>query len=188
VLIYEKQNPTAPLVLTLEREDEGGITGAVPTFAVRDATTLDSYLDFDDFTFKSSGWGTKYEPLTEVESGDYTYWMNLNAMTSISIGDILSVEYYYDDGVATNPLREQETMMVVESINNIPTDTAALVGGGGGNLTPAQATQLQEVWQILGLDIANPMVVSKNTRKVDLIDQTIQQNVPFAGHITVTRL
>ena len=188
MLIYEKQNATAPLVLTLEQEDVGGITGAAPTFAVRDATTLDSYLDFGDFTWKSAGWITKYQALTEVESGDYTYWMNLNAIAAISIGDILSVEYYYDDGVATNPLRAQETMMVVESIHNIPTDTAALVAGGGGSLTPDQATQLKEVWQILGLDAANPMVVSTNSRKVDAIDQSIQKNVPFARHITVTRL
>lgn len=188
MLIYEKQNPAAPLVLTLEGEDVGGIVGQTPTIAVRDATTLDSYLDFGDFTFKSSAWTTKYQPLTEVEAGDYTYWLNLNAMGVISIGDVMSIEYYFDDGVATNPRRDQETLLVVESIHNIPTDTAALVGGGGGNLSPAQATQLKEVWQILGLDAANPMVVSKNTRKVDAIDQIIQANVPFAGHITVTRL
>lgn len=186
MLIFEKQNPSAPLVLTLESEELGGITGAAPTIAVRDATTLDSYLDFSGFTFKSSGWTTKYATMTEVEAGDYTYWMNLAAMTAVSIGDILSIEYYYDDNGITR--RDQETLLVVESIYNIPTDTASLVTAGAGSLTPEQATQLKELWQVLGLDSSHPMVVSKTSRKVDQIDQTIQQNVPFAGHITVTRL
>lgn len=187
MLIYEKQLTSAPIILTLEQEDVGGVVGQAPTVAVRDATTLDSYLDFGDFTFKSAGWINKYQTLTEVEEGDYTYWMNLAAIAAISIGDILSIEYYYDDTGITR--RDQETMLVVESVHSIPTDVAALVGGGGGgSLTVAQAAQLKEIWQIMGLDAANPLVVSKNSRKVASVDQTIQKDVPFAGHITITRL
>jgi hypothetical protein len=186
LLIFEKQLVSAPLILTLEQEDVGGVTGQAPTLAIRDATSIGSYLDFTDYTFKSAGWTTKYQPLVEIEDGGYVFRMNLAAIAAISIGDILSAEYYYDDGGVVR--RDQETMIIVESIHAIPTDTAAIIGGSGGGLTPAQATQLKELWQVLGLDIANPMIVSKNSRRVDAIDQIIQTDVPFAGHITVSRL
>lgn len=186
MLIYEKQLTLAPLILTLEQEDVGGLTGQTPTIAIRDATTIDSYLDFTGFTWKSSGWTTKYQTLTEVEEGDYTYFLNLAAIAAVDIGDILSIEYYYDDSGVTR--RDQETLVVVESISDIPTDTAAAIGSLGGALTPEQAQRLKEIWQILGLDPSYPLVVSKTSRTVDDIEQTIQKNVPFAGSITVTRL
>jgi hypothetical protein len=186
LLIFEKQNTLAPLILTLESEGVGGITGQVPTIAIRRATTIDSYLDFQGYTFKSAGWLEKYEPMTEVESGDYTYFLNLNDINEIVIGDILSIEYYYDDNGVVR--RDQETLLVVESILQIPTDTATLISVLGGNLTIDQANQLKEVWQILGLDPANPMIVSKTSRTAGAITQNIQKNVPIAGSIKVTRL
>jgi hypothetical protein len=186
LLIFEKQQTLAPLVLTLEQENIGGLLGKVPMIGIRDATSLDSYLDFAGFTFKSSGWTEKYEPMSEVERGHYTYLLSLSAIAALDIGAILSIEYSYEDGGIIRV--DQETMIVVESIAAIPTDTATLIGVTGGVLTPAQAAQLKETWQILGLDAANPMVVSTTSRTVDTVSQTIQKDVPLAGHITVTRL
>jgi hypothetical protein len=186
LLIFEKNTTFAPLTLTLEREDIGGITGAIPTIAIRNAITIDSYLDFTGFTFKSTGWTTKYEPMMEVEEGDYTYFLNLDAITAINVGDMLSVEFHYDDGSVVH--REQETVAVVESLFNIATDTSSLINIVGGTLTLAQATQLMEVWQILGLDSANPLNVCKTSRSAGLITQSIQKNVPVAGNVRVTRL
>lgn len=57
----------------------------------------------------------------------------------------------------------------------------------GGSLTPAQATQLQEIWRILGLDATTPLTVSKTGRVAGPIGQTVEENVPVAGSVKVTR-
>lgn len=188
MLIYEKARTNAPFTLTIDQEGVGGVTGQAPTLAMRNATTTNSYLDWSDLTFKTSGWTTKYIAMTEVERGHYTFLVNLSIITGITVGSILSMEYHVDDTMSVVG-EDQETLLVVETIEQIATDTAALVAAGGTGLTPAQATQLQEVWQILGLDISNPLVVSKTARAAgSVISQTIQENVPLAGSVTVTRL
>ena len=48
-------------------------------------------------------------------------------------------------------------------------------GGGGGGLTTAQATQLLELWKIMGLDITSPLEVTPTSRTAGDIDQTINQ-------------
>ncbi len=56
-------------------------------------------------------------------------------------------------------------------------------------LTPTQATQLLEVFRILGLDPTAPLIVSKTSRTAGgTITQTVEENVPVAGSVRVTRL
>lgn len=186
MLIFEKKTALAPLILLLEQDGAGGIVGQTPTISIRNAVTISSYLDFGDFTFKSTGWIEQYEPMTEIGEGEYSYQLSLSSIAAIDIGDILSIVYRYDDGGLLRT--DQETLIVVESIAAIPTDTATLIGATGGALTPTQAAHLKETWQILGLDPANPMVVSTTSRTADVITQSIQKDVPLAGHIQVTRL
>lgn len=188
MLIYEKSNTQAPFNLTIDLEGIGGITGATPTMAMRDATTLDSYLDWNDLTFKTAGWTAKYLDMDEVERGHYTSIVDLDSISGISVGSILSMEYHLDEGGALLG-EDQETLIVVETIVEIATDTAAVVSAGGGILTPAQAAQLTEIWQILGLDSSNPLVVTKTRRSAGTeIDQTIDSDTPTAGAVTVTKV
>lgn len=188
MLIFEKQETEAPLILTIDQEGTGGMTGQAPTVALRDATTLDTYLDFNDLTFKNAGWATKYTPLTEVERGHYTLLLNAAIISGISVGTMLAAEYNLDgSGLAKG--EDHDLMVFVESILEIPTDTAALIAALPIGLTPDQATWLQEVWQILGLDMANPLTVSKTARSAgSVIGQNIEKDVPLAGSVRVTRV
>ena len=66
-------------------------------------------------------------------------------------------------------------------------DLAAILSAGGA-LSPAQDTQLSEVWQVLGLDVSHPLVVNKLSRVAgSVIIQTIEENVPAAGSVKITR-
>lgn len=85
-----------PLFLTLTRAGAGGITGKSPTVALRDGSTLDSYLDFNDSTFKTVGWTTKYETLDEIERGHYQKSIDISAL-GLSANDVLVAEYHVDD-------------------------------------------------------------------------------------------
>ena len=47
----------APLTLSITRN--GPVLGATALVQIRDGSTVDSYLDFADDTFKTAGWTTK---------------------------------------------------------------------------------------------------------------------------------
>ncbi len=49
----------------------GGITGLSPLFAIREGLTTDSYIDFNDLTFKTVGWTTKQSAMTDQGDGRY---------------------------------------------------------------------------------------------------------------------
>ena len=93
----DKALTSVPLFLTIEREGVGGVTGQSPTVALRDATTLNRYLDFADDTFKTSGWTTKYAALDEIERGHYQKAIDPSALP-IEPLDVLVAEYHVDDG------------------------------------------------------------------------------------------
>ena len=55
-------------------------------------------------------------------------------------------------------------------------------------LTTIQATQLLELFRILGLDPTTPLIVSKTSRTAGgTISQTVEENVPVAGSVKITR-
>lgn len=87
-----------PLDLTIEQEAVGGVVGKSPTVRVRDGATLDTYLDFTDNTFKSSGWGVQDAAMSEVGRGHYTRSLDLSLVTSLVVGNILVAEYTVNDG------------------------------------------------------------------------------------------
>lgn len=71
---------------------------------------------------------------------------------------------------------------ILDDLNTIVTSLGAGVG-----LTPAQETQLVEIWTLLGLDLAAPLTVSKTGRTTGSINQLVEENVPVAGSVRVTR-
>ena len=66
-------------------------------------------------------------------------------------------------------------------------DLAAIIAAGG-SLSPTQDLHLEEIWKILGLDITNPLIVSKILRTAGgAVRQAIEDNVPAAGSVKITR-
>ena len=60
---------SAPLPLSVN--DSGAVTGLTVTVRLRDGSTTNSYLDFNDNTFKAAGWTTQKKDMTEVGDGNY---------------------------------------------------------------------------------------------------------------------
>jgi len=124
--LAETTDTLVPLELTIDQEGVGGVTGQSPTVALRDASTTDSYLDFDDDTFKTAAWGTKYASMAEVERGHYVRIFDAAAAT-VAAGTVLSAEYRVDSGSIVGD--DHDLIRFVASIDDIPGD----VGGGGGS-------------------------------------------------------
>lgn len=96
-LEVEVTETALPLELTVDKLGVGGVTGLSPTVAVRNASTVNSYLDFSDLAFKTSGWTTKYASMSEVERGHYQRLLNVSAL-SLAVGFRLVAEYHADNG------------------------------------------------------------------------------------------
>jgi hypothetical protein len=148
-----------PLNLTLNKN--GGLVGFAPSVEIRLNSTSSSYLDWSDLTFKTSGWTTKAQPLTEVGNGHYTTSLDVAGLTGASSGDVLAAEYTIDDG-------------------------AEVVGVASDTITISSApSRLKEIWQILGLDLNEPLSVTATDRNAGtVITQTISV---VGGTVTVTR-
>lgn len=93
----EKQITAFPLSLNLQQEGVGGISSKSPTVRVRKGNTTNSYLDFTDNTFKTSGWGVKDATLTEVGDGHYQRTLDIAALPVVK-DDVLVAEFHVDDG------------------------------------------------------------------------------------------
>lgn len=119
--LYEVGATVVPLVLTIEQEGVGGVTGKSPTVALRNASTTNSYLDWADNTFKVAGWTTKYASMSEVERGHYQRVFNSSLVAAIADGTVVSVEFHVDDGAS-----------VIGDDADVILFTAGFGGGGGG--------------------------------------------------------
>jgi len=73
-----------PLNLFLT-DSQGPVTGATAAVAIRDGDTSNSYLDFDDVTFKTSGHTTRQQPMTEDENGVYTLVGGLDVSSIVNL-------------------------------------------------------------------------------------------------------
>jgi hypothetical protein len=95
-LEVEQLETALPLELTVDKLGIGGVTGLLPTVAVRNASTINSYLDFSDNVFKTTGWTTKYAAMSEVERGHYQRLLNVSALALV-VGFRLVAEYHVDN-------------------------------------------------------------------------------------------
>jgi hypothetical protein len=151
-----------PLNLTLNKEGVGGLIGLLPTVAVRLGASTSTYLDFDDLTFKTSGWGTRDEQMVEVGEGRYTRSLDLSSVTGLSAGDVLSAEFSVDNGA---------------DVVGVTSDTIVLA---------ASDERLKDIWRILGLDPAEPLTVTALSRVSGTV---ITQTITTVGSaVTVARV
>lgn len=94
-----------PLVLTVMRPGFGPVTGAAPVVALR-RVAGGTYLDWQDGTFKASGWGVRQTPVPEVNAslapGRYATELDLATIVGAPAGTVLAAEYAATiDGVLT---------------------------------------------------------------------------------------
>lgn len=88
----EKQS--VPLDLSVELEGVGGVVGLSPTVAIRNAATVNSYLDWADNTFKTSGWTNKFGSMLGVGVGGYQRTFDMSLVPAIVAGMALAAEYH----------------------------------------------------------------------------------------------
>jgi len=196
LIIAESTDTTVSLDLTIDQEGVGGVIGLSPTVAIRQSTNITLYFDFNDSTFKTTGWTTKYASMTDIERGHYNRVLDITTLGA-ALGDSFNVEYRVDNGGFIIG-DAADTLLVVASIADIPGDvweeatalhtTAGTFGGEVlATLSPVQAAQLLDIYRVHGLDATAPLLVSKTARSAASLTQTIQENVPAAGQVTVTR-
>lgn len=90
-MIVKRTETAAPLWLSVD--NTGGVTGLTVNVQIRDGVSTTSYLDFNDDTFKISGWTQKNLALTEVGGGHYTATLDLTAIVNLPSGNHLALEY-----------------------------------------------------------------------------------------------
>lgn len=139
------------------------ITGATPLVKIRRQSDGFSF-DWDDDTFKSSGWTTISSAMTEV-GAPYP------GLYEISLDSTLSGEYqiFMESGYYS-------------SSTQFSLQDGTLVQGG---LTSQQTTMLLEMYDLLGLDPTKPLTVTATTREAGSISQTIDSTT---GSTVVTRV
>jgi hypothetical protein len=100
-----------PLTLVVNRAGSGGITGLVPTVALRKGSDPTQYLDWGDSTFKASGWTSKYANLSEVERGHYQKLLSLPSISAAD-GESYVAQFYVNNGGDVKG-ESEDTILVV---------------------------------------------------------------------------
>jgi hypothetical protein len=88
---------------------QGGITGLTVAVRIRDGRTTNSYLDFSDDTFKTSGWSAQTASLTDIGDGFYSLssGLDLSAITNLPAAThYLVAEYLVNGSVAGSAMTE----------------------------------------------------------------------------------
>jgi len=88
----EPTDTNVPAKLTVN-DSGGGVAGLTVGLEILDATTQNSYLDFNDGVFKTFGWTTKSLSVTDVGGGRYSLSGGVNVSTMINPPSKLLLEY-----------------------------------------------------------------------------------------------
>lgn len=137
-----------PLELVVDQSGQGGVGGLPATVAVRLSPTADSYLDWTTNTFKTSGWGLKNKPMTDIGAaggtvGMYQAILNVQALgfTPLTgLPQVLIAEYTTPPGSNTGGLAS-DTVIVSElrpdakRARQAQTNRMESLGGNPGTLT-----------------------------------------------------
>ncbi len=125
MLLTDLTNTALALVLTVASGGTG-VTGLSITVRLRDGETTNSYLDFADNTFKTSGWTTQDAALSEIGDGHYQRTLDVSAIVGLAIGDSLVAEYHN----AASPPLDQSEVIIVEELQRVALTFTANAAGG----------------------------------------------------------
>ncbi len=119
VQIRAERDETVPLQLAINRGGVGGVSGLAPTVRVRDAGATGSYLDWADFTFKTSGWTLQNHPMSDIGSGVYALpaGLPLAAVTNLPTAQPLLIAEYLV--TITGPCPETPVAIDVISLSEV---------------------------------------------------------------------
>jgi hypothetical protein len=110
------------LVLTVDREGGGGVTGLAPTVAIRNPLVTNSYLDWADGLFKTAGWTTRTAVMAEVSAslspGEYQRDLNLATVPLAVAGFEFFAHFAASNGADINR-RTHEEFIVRESVEQL---------------------------------------------------------------------
>ena len=130
------------LTLVVNLLGTGGVPGLTCTVAVRQSPTTNSYLDWSTNTFKTSGWGVKNQPLTDLGTGVYQTVLNVAALgfTPLTPLPVVLIAEYTSTGAGTSGLAS-DTIFVSELrpdaklARQYQTNKVTSIGGSPGTLT-----------------------------------------------------
>jgi hypothetical protein len=88
----EPTDTNVPAKLTVN-DSGGGVIGLTVDLEILDANTQNSYLDFNDNTFKTIGWTTKSQSVTDVGGGRYSLFGGLDISVINAVPNKLILEY-----------------------------------------------------------------------------------------------
>jgi hypothetical protein len=139
------------------------VVGATPLPTILVRRVVDNFIyDWDDSTFKSTGWTTKDQDLSEVDGTNFPGVYE----TNLDIGDFDGLYYVYATYTGTG--NGQSIVMEIKASNG-----------------STMSTLVDELHEVHGLNAATPLVVNATSRTVGAtIAQTIAES---NGDVTVTR-
>ena len=114
-LEFDFNDTAAPLELVVNLVGTGGVAGLACTVAVRLSPTTNSYLDWSDNTFKTSGWGVKDQPMTDLGTGVYQAILNVSLLGFTPLTGLPQklIAEYNSSGVGTSGLAS-DTLIISE--------------------------------------------------------------------------
>lgn len=131
-MLLTTRNGTLGLTLTVTDGANGGVTGLVPKLRLRHGASATSYLDFNDNTFKTSGWTTQDVNMIEVGNGHYRYSIDFSLIASLANGDSVVAEYRN----ASAPAFDQSDIVIIDHVERVGLTLTANTNGGVTGLSP----------------------------------------------------
>jgi len=95
--VYSNGLETA-LALNVSVSNNGGVSGLSVVVKIRNGTTTNSYLDFNDMTFKTSGHTTIQSALTDLTGGFYTKLLDMTSIVNLPTNNLV-LEYIVSGSV-----------------------------------------------------------------------------------------
>lgn len=109
-------------ILALD-EDSQPITGLTDLLLSIRRISDEYYYDFDDDTFKNSGWTTRQEALSEIDStnspGEYYYDFDTSAITNATANDTYELRVDQDPGEDVKNVPQTGEIKVGQYVDNI---------------------------------------------------------------------
>lgn len=107
MITVERTETSVPLTLSVTR-GSSGVSGLTANVEIRDGSTNDSYLDFADGFFKTTGWSQKQVALTDLGGGFYSGQFDLS--NTIGPPNHLVAHYITPKGVTMENILVQKTV------------------------------------------------------------------------------
>jgi hypothetical protein len=175
IQIFAKKDDIA-FPITIVIDSAGGVSGLTVTASIRNSLDNDSYLDFDDNTFKTLNWIQKTVTLTDLSGGFYAYQFNINAITNIPDFSHFIVEYDITGSIVAidssiisfDYLSQEQNAQLFGISREIYIDTEEGTNGDGSQSSPfsvlADAIDYAESIGCKNLVIYADIVIDRNLK------------------------